>query len=344
MRVRVEKEDVALIRPFAYFLDTLSELRYGKVVITDSEGNTGEGEIACAVDVNGETLQSARALAPVMESVLCNIFVEDVDDIRGAMKLVNLHIGFNTAFKCGLEQSLFNLLARRTGTCLGELMGATWRPERIACGVSYLDNLASYEERIKSLLAKSPSHIKFKVGKDPELECAAIQLLHRMSPDTRVSVDANQAFSAKAASTFIDALHVPLAWAEQMVEKSDLDGWKELRRLTKTPLMADESIHTATDAALYLELGLLDYINIKLAKSGGIFEAWKIADMAKERGVSVMLGSMLHGVLGLRYNLAFGFTRDFIARDFDNYFNLRQKQEPVLIEESTLEITDAALA
>ena len=42
-----------------------------------------------------------------------------------------------------------------------------------------------------------------------------------------------------------------------------------------------------------------DYINIKLMKTGGIYEAAKIARLAKERGAKVMMGSMLESVVSI---------------------------------------------
>jgi L-alanine-DL-glutamate epimerase-like enolase superfamily enzyme len=56
--------------------------------------------------------------------------------------------------------------------------------------------------------------------------------------------------------------------------------------------MLDESVHTSKDAVKALEAEACDIINIKLMKSGGIYEALKINAVAEASGVECFVGGM----------------------------------------------------
>ena len=56
------------------------------------------------------------------------------------------------------------------------------------------------------------------------------------------------------------------------------DRLPELMRLSPVKIMGDESIYNHHDARMHINSNSCDYINIKLAKSGGLFEAKKIHD------------------------------------------------------------------
>jgi L-alanine-DL-glutamate epimerase-like enolase superfamily enzyme len=67
--------------------------------------------------------------------------------------------------------------------------------------------------------------------------------------------------------------------------------------------MADESVYNHHDARRQISSGSCDYINIKLAKSGGIYEARKIHDLAAESGIACMMGGMLESRIALSAKL-----------------------------------------
>jgi L-alanine-DL-glutamate epimerase-like enolase superfamily enzyme len=240
-----------------------------------------------------------------------------------------------------LEQALFSILAQKKKINLTKLFGQRHNSIKIQINISYLNSAQDYQNRFNEILNHQASHCKFKVGRDLALESWAIKKLHSLKPGVHIDIDANQAFTAKQALKFLKSLgSVKLAWAEQLVEKDDLAGWAELRRNTKTLLMADESIHSPAYALLFVQNKWVDFINIKLAKTGGIIEARKIIQIANKHKIKCMLGSMLHGELGLRYNLAFALSQNFISHDFYNYFNLKNSnQRQPLIDSKTLNTT-----
>lgn len=344
MKISIKKNNIPLAYSFEYFLDTLNFLPYAEITVKTKDGLIGRGEIACALDVNGEESASAVNLAPAIEHILGGMDIKSEKDIAAAMQRCELNIAFNKATKCGLEQALFSILAQRKNKTVAQLLGAKNKAVRIQCTIPFLASQEAYVAKFTELFKKSPDFFKLKIGKNINLEAWAINKLRSLNKKVQISVDANQAFpNAAAAGRFLKKVEKSkLCWAEQLLEKNDFTGWQELKKRAKVPLMADEGIHTPRDARLYLQNGLVDVVNIKLAKCGGILEARKIIAIAKEFKVPVMLGSMVHSELGLKYNLAFGLSEDFITYDFYSYFSLKKRAGAPLIDINTLAITKAA--
>jgi L-alanine-DL-glutamate epimerase-like enolase superfamily enzyme len=83
------------------------------------------------------------------------------------------------------------------------------------------------------------------------------------------------------------------------------DRLPELMKLSPVKIMADESVYNHHDARKQINSGSCDYINIKMAKSGGILEAKKIHDLAFEKGIACMMGGMLESRIALSAKLHF---------------------------------------
>lgn len=341
-KVSITPYPVALQKPFAYFLDTLHELPYARVVLETNMGTYAKGEVACALDSNGESVASAMALQKPLQSLLYDMEVRTATDIINIMNLVELHINFNAALKCGLEQALFGLLAQAQRQSVAAIFNRKHKSVAIQATVPFFSSKEEYLQKCRELCARKPEFIKFKVGNDSELEAAVIQAVAQEYPHQKLSIDANQAFpTAAVAGEFLNALRpAQLAWAEQMIPKNAYEEYMALKRLTDVPLMADEAVQTAKDARLFLQNGWADMINLKLAKCGGVIEARRIIATANEYHVPVMLGSMIHSELGLAYNLAFALSSDFVTHDFYSYFSLKAHHASPLIDAATLRTTN----
>ena len=87
-----------------------------------------------------------------------------------------------------------------------------------------------------------------------------------------------------------------LDYCEQPLPAGDPDG-AELKRRAPLPIYVDEDCHTLADVAACAERA--HGINIKLAKSGGIREAVRMAHAARALGLGVMLGCMVESGLGI---------------------------------------------
>lgn len=349
MNVRIQELNIPLKQPFAYFLNTLTSLPYALVEIETPGGLTGKGEAPCAIDINGEIPGSAPNLAPYIAHAIRQFDLDTISSteaVAAVMSRLDLVIAFNAATKCAVEQALFDILSQKTGRPLAGILGARKETVKVQANIPFLADVKEYEKAIAETLAKGPDHVKFKIGRNTPLEARAMNMLRSIAPDIGITADANQAFASAAdAAAFLRTLgDVRLSWAEQFIGKHDIDGWRELKTKTDVPLMADESVQTISDALLFMQNGWIDILNLKIGKCGGIINARKIARLAEEFGIPVMLGSMLEGELGTKYNLAYALSGSFITHDFYHYFSLAELPDEPLIDPKTLHTTKKALS
>ena len=112
-----------------------------------------------------------------------------------------------------------------------------------------------------------------------------------------LQVDVNEAWTLDEALEYLPQLaELGVQYCEQPLPAGD-PGGAELKRRSPVPIYVDEDCHTLADVAACA--GIAHGINIKLAKSGGIREAVRMAHAARALGLGVMLG--LHDRVGPRH-------------------------------------------
>src|SRR4029078_13006099 len=86
-------------------------------------------------------------------------------------------------------------------------------------------------------------------------------------------------------------------FVEQPLMPGDLEGLKFIRDRSSLPIVADESCIDSSDVAKLA--GVVDGINIKLAKCGGLGEALRMVATARAHDMLVMAGCMVETSLGI---------------------------------------------
>ena len=84
---------------------------------------------------------------------------------------------------------------------------------------------------------------------------------------------------------------------EQPMKPEDLEGTAWLRERSPLPILADEAVTNAADIPR-LD-GVYDGINIKLMKAGGVLEAYRMIQDARNRGMLIMLGCFLESSVSI---------------------------------------------
>jgi O-succinylbenzoate synthase len=133
---------------------------------------------------------------------------------------------------------------------------------------------------------------KLKVGLPGDIaQVAAARSM--LGSDARIRIDANGAWAIDEAAERLRLMaRETIELAEEPV--SGLQPMADLRRRTRIPLAADESIVGARDARQARELGACSLAAVKLAKAGGIAAALEIAGE-----IPVYLSSALEGPVGI---------------------------------------------
>jgi len=243
--------------------------------------HVGRGE-AAGVDYHGETPDSMVAQVEAVRSKI-------EAGVTRAELLKLLPIG---GARNALDAALWDLEAKRTGRRAWDLAGVGNTREVASAMTIGIRSIEGYEKAARGL-----THyrwIKIKVNNEDPLAC--IEAVRRGSPNSRLIVDANQAWDVptlyklgpQLAKLRVDLLEQPV--------KVGGDQDLELGR-SPIPVCADESIDTIDDLQ-YLK-SRYEFVNIKLDKTGGLTAALELASAARAEGMRLMVGCMVTGSVGM---------------------------------------------
>ena len=203
--------------------------------------------------------------------------------------------------RAALDIALHDLAGKRLGAPLYRLWGLN--PARAPLS-SYTIAIEADEAALRQKLREAAHFpvLKLKLGSGSlDVDEAAVRTARAELPNAQLCVDANAGWSVSEAAAVIPRLAAyGLLFVEQPLARDNLDGWRELRRRLPAgmpPLIADESAHTSRD--LPPLAGAADGINIKLAKAGGLREAWRMIQLARALDLRVMIGCMVESAVGV---------------------------------------------
>ena len=108
----------------------------------------------------------------------------------------------------------------------------------------------------------------------------------------------NCAWTEAQALALLPALaELGLEWVEQPLAEDDLDGLRRVHHASPLPIFADEPIRSARDIPRLAPL--VDGVNIKVMKAGGLRETMRMIAVARAHDLQVMLGCMIETSLGI---------------------------------------------
>jgi L-alanine-DL-glutamate epimerase-like enolase superfamily enzyme len=251
------------------------ELRHGDV--------TGHGE-AAPIERYSESAESALA------------YVEEHADLLGddpfALEEILARLPQKEfAARAAIDAALHDLQGKLTGQPVWRLLGLprTGPPTSWTIWLGDPDDMARRAEKVAGRFRR----LKLKLGARDGLDAERVRAVKRVT-DVPLQVDVNEAWSLDEALDYLPQLDIQ--YCEQPLPAGD-PGGAELKRRSPVPIYVDEDCHTLQDVARCAEIA--HGINIKLAKSGGIREALKMAHAARALDLGVMLGCMIESGLGI---------------------------------------------
>jgi len=281
VQLSAEKATLRLAETFTISRSSEDEAEVVQVAISH-DGASGFGE-AAPIARYDESAGSALA------------WLEDVelgDDPFALDEIFDRLPPGEQAARAAVDAALHDLQGKLTGLPVYRLLGVrpTGPPTSWTIWLGDPDDMARRTEKIAD---RGFKRLKLKLGGRDGLDVERVRAVRGVT-DLPLMCDANEAWTLDEALEIIPQLDVE--YVEQPLKAGDEDG-PTLKERSPVAIYVDEDCHTLADVAECAERA--HGINIKLAKSGGIREAVRMAHAARALGLGVMLGCMIESGLGI---------------------------------------------
>lgn len=271
------------------------KLRHSFNIATSSRTHTPD--VLVRIEFDGIIGYGEASMPPYLgESIesVCN-FLSKLDlsqfndpfQMEEILEYVDSIASDNRAAKASVDIALHDLL--------GKIMGQPWykiwglNPANTP-NTSFTIGIDSAEIVRQKVEEASPYKVlKVKMGLDNDRE--TVEIIRSMT-NVPICVDVNQGWKNK--ENALEMIHWlqerNCLFVEQPMPKEMIDDIAWLRERSPLPIIADEAFQRLPDILSFKDV--YDGINIKLMKSTGMHEAYKMIVLARSLGMKVMIGCM----------------------------------------------------
>jgi L-alanine-DL-glutamate epimerase-like enolase superfamily enzyme len=262
----------------------------------------------------GETPETMAAVFPYLLS-LADEFITDVSEPWSARQHLewlastwDLRLRWNGAAKCAIDIALHDFAGKVLGMPVHELIGLSGAipPTDFTIGI---DEPAVVAERARRA-AGFPA-LKIKCGGPDDL--ATLRAVREVF-DGPIRVDANTGWSRDDAERLLpELIELGVELIEQPFTARAYRDLAWLQERSSLPIVADESAVGYED--LDALVGVVEGVNVKLAKCGGIAAAKAMLERAHELGFRTFLGCMEETSVGIAGSAAVASLADWVDLD-----------------------------
>lgn len=289
------------------------------LLIETDTGLTGCGMAAPDQRVTGETMESVLdAYHSRIEPIL-----RGENPLHYSRIYEQLHqvMADETSALAMVEIALYDLCARKAGMPLYVFLGGF--RDKIRTSVT-IEELPDKEilQRVSYLQAQGIRAFKLKGGRDVERDIRIVGMLgNTLDRKVELNFDAEQGYSLIEAAHFIrHTRQSGLAMLEQPTAPELTFQWHLLRQESDILIIADESLRKLSDSFNLTSRQVVDMLNIKLMKVGGITPALQINSSARSASVSCMMGCLDESSIGAAAALHVALARPNITHaDLDSW-------------------------
>ena len=240
----------------------------------------------------GDTAETMAAVFPLLLEAIApaaaglrGALAEAQAALEQAADLMAGAIAHHGGAKCAIDVALHDLVGKRLGLSLPDVLGLHGEitPTDFTLGIDEPQVVAARAKRAVDFPA-----LKIKVGGASDL--ATLEAVRSVYAGP-IRVDANMGWTpAGAVALLPELVRLGVVLVEQPFPAHRLDWLRDLQAVSPLPIVADESAVTIDD--LDGLVGVVDGVNVKLAKVGGVGPARRMLERARALGFRTFLGCM----------------------------------------------------
>ena len=316
------KLEMPLAVPYTIAYETVNQTCNIILKLDTGTGLTGWGCAAPDQEVTGE---SPEDVIHNIEKVIMGLLKDESPfQIARITHLIKELLPGSSSTLAMVDMALHDLMARKARIPLYQLLGG-YRHKiatSITIGILPIDETL---EKAAYHLKKGFSILKIKGGSNlPEDIEKILKLREKLGDEFVLRFDANQGYTTEESFEFINKTRsADIEIFEQPTSRKMDERLGQVSQNRDVRIMADESIKTLKDAFRLASNDLIDMVNIKIMKVGGLMESQHINSVAKAAGIEVMVGCIDECALGISAGLHFTLSRPSIEyADLDGHLDL----------------------
>jgi L-alanine-DL-glutamate epimerase-like enolase superfamily enzyme len=311
-----------LAEPYTIAYETVDHAVNVLLRMDTDRGVMGFGCAAPDLPITGETPDDVlRALRDVVAPS-----IKGSDPLRIAFLLERLRpdLANRMSTKAAVDMALHDIMGKAAGQPLWKMLGGFRTSIRtsVTIGIMGVDETV---RKARDIAGRGFRCIKIKGGVNVDEDIAKVlKVREALGKGMELRFDANQGFSVEQSLKFVDGTRrAKLELVEQPTPRGQPDLLGRVTSGVSIPVMADESLMTLRDAFRLARRDLVDMVNVKLMKVGGIAEALQINAVARSAGLEVMVGCLDEAAIGIAAGLHFALARPNVAyADLDGHLDL----------------------
>lgn len=250
----------------------------------------------------------------------------------------------------GLENALINLDCNRKGVnSVTYIMGESLKPtisNGIVIGDVSMDELL---DLVEQYVSNGCERIKLKVSPHDGYE--RTRLVRETYPKLALSVDANQSYSYDQLDMVAAYNDLNLLCIEEPFSMTNLITYKEWKAslpnwLITTPICLDESILSYDDLSYAIEHRLIDVLNVKIGRFGGLIQTRAAILRCREAGIPYWIGSMVESGISKMLHVQLAALGDtYMAGDLSDsnrYFEHDLINPEILFTDGAMQVPNGA--
>ncbi len=217
-----------------------------------------------------------------------------VGELMAIMDTARRAVVHCTEAKAALETALLDLAGRISGQPVWALIGQKCRSE-IPLSVSLANPDFDQDlELLDRLRADKVGIVKFKTGfRDQAFDVMRVKKLRADYRDFDMRIDYNQGLASHAALDRVTEIDTyGPSFIEQPVIAHDFEAMARLKKATRAPLLADESVFGPEDLKRAIAEEICDGVSVKIMKSGGLMRGHLVSRLAADVGLPAYGGDM----------------------------------------------------